>query len=187
MVLCAVIGLAFLVVWIRSYAVEERYRSLTVNHPEPTAAHGFGINSGFGGVQVMFFNVSSEDPRQLRQFVSPRRYSPGYSASQEPVYPSMRGSPEDSFLNSLGIQGSYWRGTTDEGLNGLQAVLTLPYWVPFFLALSYPGFIYVRKVVRQQQEDRLAMGLCPRCGEPIDERSSRCRGCDKPVGVLAEA
>jgi hypothetical protein len=187
MVLCAIIGVAFLAVWIRSYSVGERYRTAHVDQAGQTSsARGLGISSGFGGAQVMLFNVTTNDSRQLRQFVNPRRFTLGYSSSPEPVYPWMRGSPEDSLLNSLGIQGTYWRGTTDDGMDGFQIVLTLPYWVPFFLSLAYPGFFYVRKVVRRQQEDRLAAGLCPRCGEPIDELSPRCRGCDKPVGVLAE-
>ena len=63
--------------------------------------------------------------------------------------------------------------------------MTLPYWFIMLLALAFPLGSYAMAVLRRQQEDRAALGLCPRCGEPIDESAARCRGCDKPVAVLS--
>jgi rubrerythrin len=49
------------------------------------------------------------------------------------------------------------------------------------LTMSYPFGLYVAGVLRRQREERLALGLCPRCGVPIKDPSQRCPGCDRPI------
>jgi hypothetical protein len=59
--------------------------------------------------------------------------------------------------------------------------ITLPLWSIFGATMAYPFGLYVAGVVRRQREDRIALGLCPRCGSAVKDGSERCPGCDRPV------
>jgi hypothetical protein len=86
----------------------------------------------------------------------------------------------DSVLASLGFHFDHWSNSSPT-TRQRQLTITVPFWAIFLALISYPLGRYVAGVVRRQREDRLALGLCPRCGVPLNDALMRCPGCDRPI------
>ncbi len=184
---CGIVSLIVIALWIRSYSKGERYRIVTgsVDGAEHLI-RSYTFNSSAGGLQLMYVRLWTDSQQSSIRLRNERKYlSPGYSTLRDLVYP-IRGA-DDSVISSLGFQTATARGRSDEGWRETLGWVTIPYWFILSLACAYPLGSYARAVLRRQREERIALGLCPRCGEPVDDSLVRCRGCDKPVAILSEA
>jgi hypothetical protein len=86
-------------------------------------------------------------------------------------------------MDTLGFRIE-WNNSGDARMRRSNYSLTLPFWSIFLLICGYPLGRYIIAVIRRQREDRIALGLCPCCGEPVAENATRCGACDQPVGAL---
>ena len=188
LIACGLLSVLVMAIWVRSHSQGERYRILTsYSDAGDFVTKSYTFNSSAGGIQVMYVCVWTDSEDTSLRMRNERRYffSPGYSKLRDLAYP-MRGA-DDSVLSSLGFQTALMRGRSDEGWRETLGWVTIPYWFLMLLACAYPVGKYALAVVRRQQEERAALGLCTRCGEPVEDSLVRCRGCNKPVVMLSEA
>ncbi|WP_428939984.1 hypothetical protein [Fontivita pretiosa] len=177
-------GVALL--WGRSYAVGDRYRWVRIQDAPSGrfVMSSGGFATGIGGIRFVYEAVDSTDPnvidRTRRRLDGISRWAPpGYRTIDPPRYP-MREASNDSVLASLGFHFDHWSNSSPTSRQR-QLTVTVPFWAIFLALIGYPLGRYVAGVVRRQREDRLALGLCPRCGVPLNDALSRCPGCDRPI------
>jgi hypothetical protein len=177
--------MAVFAVWVRSYMVTDRHRwdSVWVDGPE-LAYRGYRVSTGMGGLRIIVESrraLAANIWRRSRepQFVSADgRWHHNWSTSG-PQYP-MRDASDDALLSQLGFQFNRLPGQD-------RTELTMPFWAAFALTAAFPLGHFVAGVLHRQREDRLALGLCPRCGVALTSDSDRCPGCDKPVAVARQS
>jgi hypothetical protein len=179
------------VVWVRSYLVADSYQWLRMNEDsEGLSVRSGGILTGMGGLGIYISNVQTTDPMEAARIkgrieTNSQFNRAGYYASSPPRYPT-RWSPDEGFLATLGFHGRNAVTVTPQSWRRRFA-LTVPFWVVFMIGTAYPIWRYVAGVLERQREDRLALGLCPRCGVALKDNFSRCPGCDRPVAVARQA
>jgi hypothetical protein len=186
---CVVLSLGVAGLWLRSYSVGDRYitrHESTVNGRFHTKE--FYSQSSGGGLRIMLTSLAATDHNSIASYLGagPGRLPPkGFSSINTPTYPQMTGAPDDSALTALGIHLAIATDRPFADVDRASLTLTLPWWLIFIVLSCYPVLRYVRNVIRRQREDRMALGLCPCCGEPVSELLQACRGCDKPVVLLS--
>jgi hypothetical protein len=175
--------------WIRSHALGDRFI-----HRHDTVINGrtyttvIDGQSGLGGVRITYNHLGSTDPNSLDgYFTVPNRRAlatGGFFTSDNPVYPRGPRLPDDTTLTAMGIQFITFTDRPSGDVDRSVASLTLPWWVVFFAFATFPLYRYCTNVVKRQQEDRIALGLCPCCGEPVNEFLPSCQACNKPIVAL---
>lgn len=188
------ISAALIVLWFRSQSIGDRYRWLEIS---PTPEGGVFIESqtvwlGEGGVALATQRTTTQDPdaaQRIRRRAEQRaRFDPpGYSRSEDPRYPTQVGSTE-TLLDLVGVH--HTREQRDDGTTQRELIsLTIPLWLPMMLALAYPLVRFFCGVVRRERLERIALGLCPRCGFNVRAAPESCPICGKrlPLGVAATA
>jgi hypothetical protein len=184
--LCLVLSTAVVAVWGRSYIVADRYRwSSLHDHGGNTALTGGFMVTGIGGVAVSYAFESTSDPDRAaflkeRAEIMARAARNSFNSNRAPRYP-VPGNPDDSLLSSLGFYWAHYAEGSDDTRRVNRFVVTIPFWAIFTVTMSYPLGLYVAGVLRRQREDRLALGLCPRCGVAMRDECERCPGCDRPM------
>lgn len=191
MAICLVVSAIVVTIWLRSYIVSDRYRWIDLDESSPRAVwRNAVVSTGMGGVGFFYEYTSSADPAQLnrmhwRMAGSPPGAGAGYQSRLSPRYP-MRMNVDDGLLANLGINfrnASYESEITRQR----QFALTLPFWAVCAVTAAYPIGSYIAGVIRRQREDRLALGLCPRCGMALKGGEQRCPCCAKPLAIVREA
>ena len=188
--ICLLLTAAVVTFWIRSYTIAERYIWLGLqDNGSNINLHDGGILGGKGGMSFFTDSFDSVAPswreRLKRFYESNKASNNGYSRNPSPRYPMPAGVSDETFLGSLGFCFYNSHQVNSEVAQG-HLFITFPFWSLFVLTAAYPVGLYVAGVVRRQREDRIALGLCPRCGVPLNEDSDRCPGCDKPVPALRQ-
>ncbi len=187
LIFCLALAAGVVAIWVRSYFVADRYRWISFDRSEDWVAYTrLSVGTGLGGMNFSYNYERTSEPghrnllEQLRTTTLQTRPS-GYSQAQPPRYP-LRGGSDDSTLGSLGFGWFYLPERVDDGAGRrLRMGLTVPVWSVFAACMSYPFAVYVAGVLRRQREDRIALGLCPRCGYAVKDDAQRCPGCDRPV------
>jgi hypothetical protein len=187
LIVCLALSAGIVAIWVRSYFVADRYRSVDYDETANTlTARRMSIVTGLGGLNFScnYERTSAPGHRELlrqNRDAYAQANPPRFSSTRQPRYP-MRIANEDSILTSLGFSWFYLPERLDDGATYRRRMaLTVPIWSIFTLAMTYPFGLYVAGVIQRQREDRLALGLCPRCGCAVKDGSDRCPGCDRPV------
>lgn len=188
---CLLLSLVSIALWTQSYSTGHRYifRANSTENNRSVLSTYHVLTSG-GGVRFARSTVASADAEVVASAIGTRGTGAaprGLSTVRPASYPRLYGSGDDSILTAIGIQFTSFRDQSDDGVDTTDTRLTLPWWMIVLTLAAYPTFKYVVCVVRRQREDRIALGLCPRCGEPVNELIPACRGCDLPVGILTHA
>jgi hypothetical protein len=174
--------LATVVVWVCSHVAPERYSWFSVvEQPTHFESRRLSILNSRGAVQFARVDYSTDSPVRIAQRRGSRRPDLGFSRIRDHSNPIF--GADQSILADLGFQ-LYTNAESDDAAQRTDRGLTVPYWAIFLLLVGYPLWRYIARVVRHQREDRLAMGLCPTCGEPIDAQTARCRICNKPTVLV---
>jgi hypothetical protein len=174
-------------VWVRSYMTGDSYQWLSFRQDgEVAVVKGGTITTGQGGLGVFMWHTTTSDLADVERYKSRmdatgQTRQLGYRTSPSPRYPT-RWTPDDGPMSALGFFGRNFVTDTPDSHRWRLAV-TVPFWALFVLAAGYPIGRYIAGVLQRQREERLALGLCPRCGVPMKDELSRCPGCDKPVPI----
>jgi len=190
--MAASLGLSLLVlfIWVRSFYLSEAYRGQTRNVFGAYTSWSVRSGEGIAGLVVDRFDFS-DNPEAAINFPqradAPSRYgSLGYSRRRSGPPVAQRYPPQETLIGSLGFQ-FFHRNDDLQGSDHTFYVLAIPFWALFFMTIAYPLSRYVGGVVKRQREERIALGLCPTCGTPMNENQSRCPGCDKPMALARQA
>lgn len=188
---CVLLSVLCTAFWMRSFSAGDRfvYRPSSVQNGQAVTSE-FYLQSAAGGFRFTYTRLASSSAEEVADFTGARGRGlapAGFSSYENPSYPRTQGAREDSALTALGIHFVMFRDRPNEALARDTGLLILPWWLLVVLFAAYPTTKYVTCVVRRQQEDRIALGLCPRCGVPVNEMVSACQGCDRPVGMLTHA
>jgi hypothetical protein len=176
-------------VWVRSYVVGDAYQWVRVHErPGGLNVRSWGFRVGMGGL-LLFMNHQDTSDAAEAQLLKARIEGgmfwsrPGYSSTAAPRYP-VRPNAEESTWANLGFYGRNAVVVTPQ-LWRRSFSMTVPFWALFTLATAYPIWRYIAGVVQRQREDRLAVGLCPRCGVAVRDEFLRCPGCDRQSVMAA--
>ena len=180
---------SILLLWARSNLVSDAYRWSSVRDRNDSFFQTRSeIYCGCGGIGLVRDWLGSDDSDRtlrLRRRAQQRaaNFEPGYMRSDEPHYPPRVGDT-DGWLSNFGIY-CLIDVRAFRGLFYRQFVLTVPLWLLLLLACGYPATRYAVRVVRQERDQRIALGMCPRC--ECDVRGmQRCPSCGKNVAVADE-
>jgi hypothetical protein len=185
--LTVVLSTAVLFVWFHSYFVGSNYRWTEVDTELPDAAfHGTSVTISGGGIGILVEDFVTTDDAVagfLEEYAQTRwrQGSNRYRTWRSPEFPSLNRTDE-SIAAALGFQYSKFR----EAYPGVERVrwqMVFPAWLIFLLTAAYPMSRYMLAVIRQQQEERMALGMCPTCGSCVDDLTDRCPGCDHKVAM----
>jgi len=188
MTLLLLLTLALFVLWFRSHIVGDRYRwTQVVESPDghEIAVRSGDLVTGEGGVAAAWGTQRAADPdgvQRLRRRVERRmRFAPvGYSRVEAPQYPVRSG---DGVLAPLGINYDY-ENRFDGSLQRTGVTLAMPLWLMILVTAAYPLGRFIRGVIERERQDRIFLGLCPRCGVDVRDRPSRCPCCGKRQPLL---
>jgi hypothetical protein len=188
MILPALLSVALLTLWMRSYVVGDRYRWVDLIEVDDgrTILRMGDVWTGEGGVAVRSEYQSTYD-RDAVQHLYRRaqrraRWGVGLTRDDTPSYPVRSG---DGAFGPLGIdfrieRGSSFDGTTHRGGFNVGA----PLWLLIGLTASYPMLRFVIGVIRRERQERIILGLCPRCGVDVRTGPPRCPACGKRKPLL---
>jgi hypothetical protein len=189
MTLLALLSAALLVLWMRSYVVADRYRWVEVIEVDDgrTILRAGDVWTGEGGIAVtsQVQSASDAESRQnLRRRAERRaaRWGVGFSRADNPSYPVRSG---DGVFGPLGIDFQIDRGTSFDGTtrrSGFGA--GVPMWMLIGLTAMYPMLRFIIGVVRRERQERIILGLCPRCGVDVRTGPPRCPACGKRSPLL---
>lgn len=187
---CLILCCVILGIWVRSYAVGDRYQWQEVRDDQsPIRLRRGGFVSGMGGFMIYRESLETIDAYRVERFrdrwnIVGTHPNVTYSRSDSPRYP-MRAVGDESLLTSLGFQVRR-SGFRNESTAQRGYWITIPYWGVALCMGLYPMGVYVAGVLRRQREDRLALGLCPRCGVPMQADRTHCPGCDLATAAFRE-
>lgn len=188
MTLLALVTAALLVLWMRSYVVGDKYRWVELIEVDDgrTILRTGEVWTGEGGLAVTSSVHSASDAdavQNLRRRAERRaRWGVGVIRMDNPAYPVRSG---DGVFGPIGIDFQVERGTSADGLtqrSGFGA--GAPMWILIGLTSSYPMLRFVIGVVRRERQERIILGLCPRCGVDVRAGPLRCPVCGKRKPLL---
>jgi hypothetical protein len=179
-----ILSAGVLVLWVRSHAVGDCYRwGGLIDLPNGgTMWQTAAIWTGDGGIIYTREEISTEYPetaQRIRWRVQRRSlYLPmGYTQLDDPYFP-MRGGSSETLLGALGVYYADERRDT-ETVQRRAVTLTVPLWLLASLTAAYPLSRYVLGVLAREREERIVLGLCPRCGVDVRQCPARCPTCGK--------
>jgi hypothetical protein len=188
MTLLALLSAALMVLWMRSYVTGDRYRWVELIEVDDgrTILRTGDVWTGEGGIAVAA-QVQSADDADSRQHLRRRaerraRWGVGFMSVDNPTYPVRSG---DGALGPMGIDFQIDRGTSFDGTtrrSGFGA--GAPLWLLIGLTVGYPMIRFVVGVVRRERQERIILGLCPRCGVDVRTGPLRCPVCGKRKPLL---
>jgi hypothetical protein len=178
-----------LFVWFHSYFSGSGYRWVEIQEQLPQAEfHGTSLTLAGGGFAILREDFVTTDDA-VAAFLTEygisrwRMDGPNYRSWRNPEYPTLN-SNDYGVLASLGFQTAAYREQYP-GVVRSRRLYSMPMWAIFLLTAAYPVSRYLSAVMRQQQEDRLALGMCPTCGNCVDDCTERCPACDHKVMIAA--
>jgi hypothetical protein len=178
---------AILFVWFHSYFLGSNYRWIEIKPELPLAEfHGISMTLAGGGIGILVEDFETTDDAVAGFFTeyAQMRWRPdgaSYRTWRNPDYPSINRN-DQSLLGALGLQWSAHRENYP-GVVRLRRQMIFPLWLAFLMMAAYPMSLYLIAVMRQQQEDRVAQGMCPTCGNCEDDETERCPACDHKVAM----
>jgi len=176
--------LIFILLWIRSYHIEDGYEHAPQEGSREQVFHLFILDSGKGGLEVQTIAVKFIEDWSLRKYLPDRRT---WVHDPHPDYPKAGffGSQLDaeSFWNRLGFYGYSVNIEDDPAdprwsfgdckvvyLRGSGA--TIPYWLLTAIFSIYPGWVFSRFLMRFKRN-----GCCRVCGYDLRATPDRCPEC----------
>jgi hypothetical protein len=187
MTLLALVAAALFVLWMRSYVVGDRYRWVQIIEVNdgPTVFRSGEVFTGEGGVAMMSQVQSTYDAgaaESLRRRAERRaRWGVGLSRVETPAYPVRSG---DGAFGPIGIDFHFDPGSSDGVVQRRGFGFGAPLWLLIGLTAGYPMLRFVIGVVRRERQERILLGLCPRCGVDVRAGPSRCPACGKRSPLL---
>ena len=189
MTLLTLLSAALLVLWVRSYVVGDRYRwveLIDVDNGRSLVLRTGEVWTGEGGLAVQATVQSASDEagiQYLRRRAERRaRWGVGLLRVDNPAYPVRSG---DGVFGPLGIDFQIDRGTSPDGMSQRSSFgAGGPLWLLIGLAVSYPMVRFVIGVIRRERQERIILGLCPRCGVDVRAGPLRCPSCGKRKPLL---
>lgn len=187
MTLLMLLAAGMFLLWMRSYVVGDRYRwvELIEVSDGQTIYRTGDVWTGEGGVAVMSRVESTYDADAAQRFrvraERRARWGVGFTRVDTPGYPVRSG---DGAFGPLGIDFAIDRGSTD-GLTQRRGFNAgAPLWLLIGIAAGYPMIRFVIGVVRRERQERILLGLCPRCGVDVRAGPTRCPSCGKRKPLL---
>jgi hypothetical protein len=186
--LLTLLSAALLMLWMRSYVVGDRYRWVELIEVDDgrTILRTGDVWTGEGGIAMTSQVHSAYDDlaeQQLRRRAERRaRWGVGLTRVDNPSYP-VRSS--DGVFGPIGIDFQHERGTSFDGLTQRRVFgAGAPLWILIGLLVTYPMLRFVIGVVRRERQERIILGLCPRCGVDVRTGPLRCPVCGKRKPLL---
>ena len=187
-ILPALLSAALLMLWMRSYVVGDRYRWVDLIEVDDgrTILRMGDVWTGEGGLAVRSEYQSTYDRDAVehlhRRAQRRARWGVGLTRDDTPSYPVRSG---DGAFGPLGIDFRIDRGTSFDGTTRRSGFnFGAPLWLLIGLTASYPMLRFVIGVVRRERQERIILGLCPRCGVDVRTGPPRCPACGKRKPLL---
>jgi hypothetical protein len=161
--LWAILLVASLVLWVRSYFVGDLIRHMGADVIPNTS---YFIRSAAGTLSISRYEQTSKDPA-----TGGGRYSPGFSSERWDSWANPLFWPSGTTTNSLGFGVAHARLA-----EGDDYTLAVPYYA-ITLALLTPLLLWL---VRYRRRARATAGLrCPVCGYDLRATPDRCPECGR--------
>ena len=176
------LSVAMFVLWMRSYVVGDRYRWVELIEVDDgrTILRTGDVWTGEGGLAFIAQRQSTRDPRGIdvlkRRAERRARWGVGFAKVDVPSYPVRSG---DGVFGPLGIDFTLDRGSFDGVMQRSSFGFGVPLWLLIALCASYPMTRFIIGVIRREREERILLGLCPRCGVDVRAGPTRCPSCGK--------
>jgi len=189
-IVLSLLGAATVVVWVRSHFVGDSYRwTSLLDASERVRLRRASLYTGAGGVGGFIDSIESSDPDRLERMrwrlrERSQMFSPGYSGSANPSYPPRIGGT-DFFLAPLGVH-VFREARVGRGGEYHLIAFILPLWLILLLTAGYPVARYVLSVLARQQQERLAVGMCPRCECDVRGKE-KCPSCGRAIAPVLPA